>query len=147
MERLSLQVIQSENFRLALGVRQGGETLVCARADGELMPPRSLTHEFIRVARRVKGIPTVRFHDLLAQPCHSAVAGGHPSEGGSRASGPFVNRGHLGSYSHVSESMQEDAAARLDSAFQSAISSAAGLKKGASVAIWIAIGVLGVILN
>ena len=49
---------------LALGVRQSGETLACARHDGEPMPPRSLTHEFAKVACRVKDVPRVRFHDL-----------------------------------------------------------------------------------
>src|SRR6516225_5592627 len=35
---------------LALGVRQSGETLTFGRPDGEPMPPRSLTHEFVKVA-------------------------------------------------------------------------------------------------
>ena len=43
---------------LALGVRQSGETLACGRHDGEPMPPRSLTHEFAKVAGRVKDVPS-----------------------------------------------------------------------------------------
>jgi hypothetical protein len=49
---------------LALGVRQGGNTALCARADGEPLQPRSLTHEFARLVGRIKDLPRVRFHDL-----------------------------------------------------------------------------------
>jgi integrase len=48
----------------ALGIRQSGETLVCARADGDPHQPRSLTHEFTYLIRRLKDVPRVRFHDL-----------------------------------------------------------------------------------
>jgi integrase len=39
---------------LALGIRQSGETLVCARADGDPHQPRSLTHEFACLIRRLR---------------------------------------------------------------------------------------------
>src|SRR5207237_10414621 len=42
---------QAENL-LALGVRQRGETLICARRDGEPLQPQSLTHEFPRFLAR-----------------------------------------------------------------------------------------------
>jgi len=58
-----LRMEQAEEL-LRIGVRQTGITLLCARADGEPMPPRSLTHEFAKFAGRVEGVPRVRFHDL-----------------------------------------------------------------------------------
>src|SRR5580658_3465955 len=39
------KVEQAEEL-LKLGIRLDGNSLVCARADGEPMQPRSLTHEF-----------------------------------------------------------------------------------------------------
>jgi integrase len=48
---------------LELGVRQSGDTLVCAREDGEPKQPRSVTHEFAYLLRRTR-LPKVRFHDL-----------------------------------------------------------------------------------
>jgi integrase len=69
---------QAESL-LMLGVRQSSATLLCARADGEPMPPRSLTHEFLKAIRRVEGVPRVRFHDLRhSHATHLLVAGVHP---------------------------------------------------------------------
>src|SRR5262249_23237858 len=45
-----------------LGIRQSGETLVCAREDGKPKKPDSLTHEFTYLVGRA-GLK-VRFHDL-----------------------------------------------------------------------------------
>jgi len=42
---------QAESL-LALGVRQTGEALLCARRDGEPLQPQSLTHEFPRFLAR-----------------------------------------------------------------------------------------------
>jgi integrase len=61
LRRLKREQAQS---LLALGIRQTRDTLLCARADGEPMQPRSLTHEFTRLIGRTKSIPRVRFHDL-----------------------------------------------------------------------------------
>src|SRR5262249_58415954 len=49
---------------LRLGIRQDGNTLVCGRADAQPHQPRSLTHEFTHLARRLREFPRVRFHDL-----------------------------------------------------------------------------------
>src|SRR5262249_34869593 len=54
---------QSEGL-LALGVRQTGETLVCARGDGRPKQPNSLTHEFTYLVGRLEDLPRIRFHDL-----------------------------------------------------------------------------------
>jgi len=76
LKRLKRQ--QAEEL-LMLGVRQDGETLVCARADGEPLQPQSLTHQFTRLI-------------------------------------------------NVTETMQSDAAERLDALFRTAITRSAGAK-------------------
>jgi integrase len=110
---------QAEHL-LALGVRQSDETLVCARADGEPMPPRSLTHEFEKAVRRAKDIPCVRFHDLRhSHATQLLLAGVHPKVAQERLGHSSITV-TLDLYSHVTETMQEDAATKLDIAFQSA---------------------------
>ena len=106
---------------LALGVRQSGDTLVCAREDGEPMLPTSLTHEFAKVAGRVDGVPRVRFHDLRhSHATQLLLAGVHPKVAQERLGHASITT-TLDLYSHVTATMQEDAAAKLDSAFRSAI--------------------------
>jgi integrase len=110
---------------LRLGVRQGGDTLLFARADGEPMPPRSLTHEFAKVAGRVKDVPRVRFHDLRhSHATQLLLAGVHPKVAQERLGHSSISI-TLDLYSHVTATMQEDAAAKLDMAFKSAITAAA----------------------
>jgi integrase len=118
LRRLKRQ--QAEEL-LALGVRQSGETLACGRHDGEPMPPRSLTHEFAKVAGRVKGVPRVRFHDLRhSHATQLLTAGVHPKVAQERLGHSTITT-TLDLYSHVTETMQVDAAAKLDTAFRSAI--------------------------
>jgi integrase len=113
---------------LALGVRQSGETLACARHDGEPMPPRSLTHEFAKVACRVKDVPRVRFHDLRHSHATQLLSAGvHPKIAQERLGHSTITT-TLDLYSHVTETMQEDAAAKLDTVFRSAINAAVLIK-------------------
>ena len=106
---------------LRLGVCQTGDTLACARADGEPLQPRSLTHEFAKLVRRIADIPRVRFHD----PRHTyatqlLLAGVHPKVAQERLGHSTITT-TLDLYSHVTETMQEDAAGRLDASLGSAI--------------------------
>ena len=113
---------------LALGVRQSGETLAFGRPDGKPMPPRSLTHEFAKVAGSVEDIPRVRFHDLRHSHATQLLSTGvHPKVAQERLGHSTIST-TLDLYSHVSETMQEDAAAKLDAAFRSAINAAARIK-------------------
>ena len=106
---------------LAFGVRQSGDTLVCAREDGRAMLPTSLTHEFAKIAGRVEGVPRVRFHDFRhSHATQLLLAGVHPKVAQERLGHASVTT-TLDLYSHVTATMQEDAAAKLDSAFRSAI--------------------------
>ena len=114
-----LKRLQAEEL-LALGIRQTGETLTCCRADGQPLQPRSLTHQFIILRKRMTGLPRLRFHDtrhtyatqLLALGVHPKVA----QEGLGHSSITTT----MDLYSHVTDTMQADAAARLDAAFQTA---------------------------
>jgi integrase len=111
---------QAESL-LMLGVRQSGTTLVCARADGEPMPPRSLTHEFLKAIHRVVDVPRVRFHDLRhSHATQLLVAGVHPKVAQERLGHSSISL-TLDLYNHITGTVQEDAAAKLDMAFQSAI--------------------------
>ncbi len=101
---------------LTLGVRQGGETLVCARLDGEPKKADSLTNEFLHLMRKA-GIPRVRFHDLRHSHATQLLASGvHPKIVQERLGHSTITL-TLDLYSHVSETMQSDAAARLDQAY------------------------------
>lgn len=117
-----LKVQQAEEL-LVLGGRQDGDTLACARADGEPLQPRSLTHEFSVLMSRMKDIPRVRFHDLR----HSAATqlltlGVHPKIVQERLGHTTIST-TLDLYSHVVDGLQEDAAAKLDAALRDAVNS------------------------
>lgn len=89
LRRLKRQ--QAEEL-LALGVRQTGDTLLCARADGEPHQPLSLTYEFARFMGRMKDIPRVRFHDLRHSHATQLLASGvHPKDRLGTA-GPRIGR-------------------------------------------------------
>jgi integrase len=118
---------QAESL-LMLGVRQTGDTLVCARRDGEPLQPQSLTHEFPRFLARLKDFPRVRFHDLRhSHATQLLLAGVHPKVAQERLGHSTVTT-TLDLYSHVTATMQEDAADRLDAAFRGAMMTDAGRK-------------------
>jgi integrase len=113
---------------LALGVRQSAETLLCCRADGEPYQPLSLTYEFARFMRRLKELPRVRFHDLRHSHATQLLASGvHPKIASERLGYASVGI-TLDLYSHVTETMQGEAAAKLDLAMQVAKSRLASEK-------------------
>jgi integrase len=102
----------------AIGIRQPGDTLLCARADGELMQPRSLTHEFARLISRLSELPRVRFHDLRHVHATQLLAAGvHPKIAQERLGHSTITV-TLDLYSHVTETMQQDAAAQIDAGYR-----------------------------
>jgi integrase len=111
---------QAEDL-LKLGVRQTEVTLVCARRDGEPLQPQSLTHEFPRFLARLGAyFPRVRFHDLRhSHATQLLLAGIHPKVAQERLGHSTIST-TLDLYSHVSATMQEDAAVRIDAAFRRA---------------------------
>jgi integrase len=112
LRRLKRQ--QAEEL-LLLGIRQTPDTLLCARADGEVLRPRSLTHEFTRLVAGLTGeLPRVRFHDLRhSHATQLLIAGVHPKVVQERL-GHATIAITLDLYSHVIPTLQEDAAARLE---------------------------------
>jgi integrase len=115
---------------LMLGVRQASSNRLCARADGAPMQPRSLTHEFTRLIGRVRDIPRVRFHDLRhSHATQLLLAGVHPKVAQERLGHSTISV-TLDLYSHVTETMQEDAAARIDAAFRYAKTASNGVTEG-----------------
>ncbi len=111
------QAAELEQF----GVRQDGQTLVCGQVDGRPLQPRSLTHEFSRLVARVVDLPRVRFHDLRhSHATQMLLAGVHPKVAQERLGHSTITT-TLDLYSHVTDTMQSDAAARLDAAFQIAL--------------------------
>jgi integrase len=113
-----LKRLQAEEL-LGLGIRQTGETLVCCRADGQPLQPRSLTHQFTKILRKgLKGLPRVRFHDMRHTHATQLLADGvHPKVAQERLGHSTITT-TMDGYSHVTDTMQADAAARLDTAFQ-----------------------------
>lgn len=104
-----------------LGLHQDGQTLVCGQADGRPLQPRSLTHEFTRLVRRVPDLPRIRFHDLRhSHATQMLLAGVHPKVAQERLGHSTITT-TLDLYSHVTDTMQNDAAARLDGAFRVAL--------------------------
>lgn len=76
--------------------------------------PRSLTHAFTRLVGRVKSIPRVRFHDLRhTHATQLLLAGEHPKVAQERLGHSTITV-TLDLYSHVTPTMQEDAAAKID---------------------------------
>ena len=105
---------------LRLGIPLRPETLVVARPDGEPIQPRSLTHEWQKLAAR-RGLRRIRFHDLRhAHATHLLASGVHPKIASERLGHSSVGI-TLDLYSHVMRGMQVDAAALVDAALQAAI--------------------------
>jgi integrase len=107
---------------LALGIRQTGDALVCCRADGKPLQPRSLTHQFamLRKSMEMEGLPRLRFHDMRHTHATQLLAGGvHPKVAQERLGHSTITT-TMDLYSHVTDTMQADAAVRLDTAFQTA---------------------------
>jgi len=89
-----------------LGVRQDGNTLVCAPTAGSAMLPTRLTHEFIRITGRVEGVLRVRFHDLRHSHATQFLAAGvHPKIAHGRLGHSSIGV-TLDLYTHVTETMQ-----------------------------------------
>jgi len=106
---------QAEHL-LRVGIRQSGETLVCARADASMLSPWILTAAFSRLARSLD-LP-VHFHSLRHTHATELLAAGvHPKIAQERLGHASI-RMTLDLYSHVSPSMQEDAAAKIGMTFR-----------------------------
>jgi len=106
----------------SLGVKATEDTFVCGRSwDGAVRKPDSLTGEFRVAIRGIPNFPIVRFHDLRhSHATHLLTEGIHPKIAQERLGHSTITT-TLDLYSHVTDTMQNDAAERLDAAFRSAI--------------------------
>jgi integrase len=86
--------------------------------DGEPKWPSSLTYDFTRLIGRLPDLPRVRFHDLRhSHATQLLLAGVHPKIAQERLGHSTIVT-TLDLYSHVTETMQTDAAERLDAAWR-----------------------------
>lgn len=104
-----------------LGVKASEDTFICGRSwDGGLVKPCSLTGEFRTVIRNIPNFPIVRFHDLRHSHATQLLEQGiHPKIAQERLGHSSITT-TLDLYSHVTETMQNDAAEKLDAAFRGA---------------------------
>ena len=110
------RVQQAEEF-LRLGIRPDGQTFVVTKADGNPLQPRSLTHEWMRLAASGE-LRRIRFHDLRhSHATHLFGSSVHPKIASERLGHSKVGI-TLDLYSHVMPGMQEDAVARVDDALR-----------------------------
>jgi integrase len=116
---------QSEEL-LRLGVRLTDDTFICAREDGAPIQPNSIGHAWDRFIASTD-LPRIRFHDLRHGHATALLAAGvHPKVASERLGHSRVAL-TLDTYSHVIPGMQEDAVARIDAAFGSAVMKPRGL--------------------
>jgi integrase len=120
VEELRAHRIAQAQELLRLGVRLSDDHFVCAHADGRMMQPTWITHEWVRLIRGT-ALPAYRFHDLRhAHATHLLASGAHPKVASERLGHSKIGI-TLDLYSHVMPGMQEDAAARVDAALQAAM--------------------------
>jgi integrase len=106
---------QSEGL-LRLGAHLEPDTLVCAQPDASPMAPNVLTNYFARVAKRL-ALP-VHFHSLRhTHATQLLLAGVHPKVAQERLGHASVAM-TLDIYSHVTERLRDDAAAKIDAVFR-----------------------------
>jgi integrase len=119
IEELRSHRLRQAEGLLALGVRLIDDHHVVARADGQPLQPRSLTHAFVKFARR-HGFQ-IRLHDLRhSHATHMLAAGIHPKIAQERLGHSSVGI-TLDLYSHVLPGMQAEAVSKIDAALRDAL--------------------------
>jgi integrase len=118
-DALRVHKLKQAQDLLRHGIRVTDESFVTCLADGSMMRPKYLTHEWLRAVRRAD-LPRICFHGLRHTHATLLLASGvHPKIASERL-------GHsniaitLDLYSHVMPGMQEDAVAKVDAAFRTA---------------------------
>jgi integrase len=106
-------------------VRRDGETLVCPRYNGEPRRPQSITIEFDRFVRRLK-LPRITFQGLRHSHATQLLPEGvHPKIAQERLGHSTIST-TLDLYSHVTNTMDSNAAERLNGAWKKAFGSKLG---------------------
>jgi integrase len=112
-----------------LGVKANDDTFVCGRSwDGGVLKPDSLTAEFRVAIRNIPDFPIVRFHDLRHSHATQLLKQGiHPKIAQERLGHSTITT-TLDLYSHVVDTMQNDAVSKLDDAFKLVMRAKSGSK-------------------
>ena len=111
--------------KLRLGPAYDDQGLVCARPDGTVWKPDSLSAAFQRFVRNHK-LTRIRFHDLRhTHATQLLLQGVHPKVVAERL-GHSTIVVTLDTYSHVVPGLQEAAARQLDRALRKALKKTAG---------------------
>jgi integrase len=127
IEELRCHRLQQAQSLLALGVRLTDDHHVVARENGQALQPRSLTHAFVKFARR-HGFQ-IRLHDLRhSHATHMLASGVHPKIAQERLGHSSVGI-TLDLYSHVLPGMQAEAVNRVDAMLRDALDRRAAKKK------------------
>jgi integrase len=101
-----------------LEIKRTQETLVACRYDAKPLWPSSLTHEFTKAIKKLPDLPYVRFHDLRhSHATQLLMEGVHPKIAQERLGHSTITT-TLDLYSHVTDTMQDDAALKLNKAFR-----------------------------
>lgn len=109
--------------RLAMGAGWQDHDLVFTRVDGTMINPERVSEEFKRAVRRL-GLPMIRLHDLRHGWATLALQDGvHPKVVQERLGHASISI-TLDTYSHVTEGLHDDAAARVAGAIFGAADSA-----------------------
>ena len=120
VEELRQHRVRQAEEQLRIGLRQSDDGFVCAQVEGSPLHPMTLTQEWRRLIRK-SGLPPARLHDMRhTHATHLLAHGVHPKIAAERLGHSRVGT-VLDIYSHVSPTMQTDAAATVDAALQAAI--------------------------
>ncbi len=131
VEALQRHKVEQAQIRLRLGLGRDDDALVYGRFDGSPRSPRAFTKEFSRFVAKLRAetqedperpdVPPVTFHGLRHSHATQLLkAGIHPKIAQERL-GHSTIAVTLDLYSHVTKTMQDDAARRVDAALRLAI--------------------------
>ncbi len=112
-----------DELRRALGMKQTEDGWVFLRGDGAPWEPGAFSLSFARFVKRAK-LPHIRFHDLRHSFGTLALASGVDLQTVSRALGHESTSITSRIYLHAVETLQDDAAARIDALLGNAVTSA-----------------------
>ena len=107
---------EQNEFKKLFGADYQDQGLVFARPDGSIWKPESFTEEYFRFARKI-GVK-VRFHDLRHSHASQLLRAGVPVKVVSERLGHSAVGITLDTYSHMLPGMQEEAAQKIDAAFE-----------------------------
>ncbi len=121
VEALRRHKVEQAQLRLRIGLGREENGLVCPRQEGQPRSPCAFTKEFSRLVAKLN-IPHITFHGLRHSHATQLLrAGIHPKVAQERLGHSTIVT-TMDLYSHVTESMQEDAAIRIDAGLRAAIS-------------------------